>query len=266
MKKLLPAVLLFLLVLASVLVLRFSRWNYAAQDRESIEASSTSAHLAGTDEVGRDRLVRTAAAVLIGMSGASAAAAITTLLAAAVGLLAAFSPSWVAAMLLFLSDGFLSLPWLFLLMIVRSMLPLTASPLVTAVTTFAVLALLGWPAFARTIFHGARDIRRSEWMIHGRACGLSTRQLIRVHIFPNIGSLLLPQFLVCIPAFLIAEANLGALGLGVGEPIPSWGAMLLELDNSALLLSTRWVYLPIVLLVVVLMLLEFLTSEANVHV
>ena len=72
-----------------------------------------------------------------------------------------------------------------------------------------------------------------------------------------------PSFLVCVPAFIMAEANLGAIGLGVSEPVPSWGAMLLELDNSALLLSSRWVYLPIVLLVTVLLLLESFAGEEN---
>jgi ABC-type dipeptide/oligopeptide/nickel transport system permease subunit len=75
--------------------------------------------------------------------------------------------------------------------------------------------------------------------------------------------LLLPQFLICVPAFIVAEANLGALGLGIGEPVPSWGAMLMELDNSALLAQSHWVYLPIVLLVLVLLLLETFTIEES---
>jgi ABC-type dipeptide/oligopeptide/nickel transport system permease subunit len=102
-------------------------------------------------------------------------------------------------------------------------------------------------------------------MIHGRACGLKSRQLIRLHIVPHLRPLLLPQFLVCVPAFIVAEANLGALGLGVGEPMPSWGAMLLELDNSALLARSHWVYLPIAVLAVVLLILESFTLEGEAN-
>ena len=265
MKKRVPAAILLLLILVGALALRLARYDYASQDRDATMAPSTARHWTGTDELGRDRTVRVAAALLIGLTGATVAAAITTMIAACFGLLAAFSPSSVAAILMFLSDVFLSLPWLFLLMMARSLLPLTASPLETAVTTFLVLAALGWPACARAIYRGAVTLRSAEWMIQGHACGLKTRQLIRLHLVPHLRSLLLPQFLICVPAFIMAEANLGALGLGVGEPMPSWGAMLLELDNSALLARSHWVYLPIALLVVVLLILESFTTEAETN-
>lgn len=263
MKRRLSILVLLVLVLAAGLTLGLSRYDYAQQDREAIMVSSTAQHPAGTDELGRDRIVRVAAALLIGLTGASLAAAITTMIAAGFGLLAAFSPSWLASIMLFVSDVFLSLPWLFLLMIVRSLLPLTAPPLLTAIVTFMVLAILGWPACARAVYSGARVLRSADSMIQGRAGGLKARQLIRLHLVPHLRPLLLPQFLICLPAFIAAEANLGALGLGVGEPMPSWGAMLLELDNSALLAQNYWVYLPIVLLVVLLLTLESFTSEAE---
>ncbi len=265
MKKRLAVASLLLLILAAATTLVLSKYDYAFQDRDAIMAPATATHPAGTDELGRDRLVRVAAALLIGLAGATAAAAVTTAIAAIFGLAAAFSPALVSGILLFLSDVFLSLPWLFLLMMARSLLPLTASPLETAVVTFLVLAALGWPACSRAIFRGATHLRTADWMVHGYACGLKRRQLIRTHLVPHLSSLFVPQFLVCIPAFMVAEANLGALGLGVGEPVPSWGSMLLELGNTATLARSHWVFLPIVLLVAVLMILEFFTLEGETN-
>jgi ABC-type dipeptide/oligopeptide/nickel transport system permease subunit len=265
MKKRASYCVLLLIVLAAALTIRVTPVDYASQDREATFAPSTARHWTGTDQLGRDRTVRVAAALLIGLAGATIAAAITTSIAAAFGLIAAFSHPAIAAVLTFIGDVFLSLPWLFLLMMARAMLPLTASPAQTAILTFLCLAALGWPACARVIYRGSVALRSSEWLIQGRACGLRTGQLIRLHLLPHLRPLLLPQFLICIPVFIVAEANLGSLGLGIGEPLPSWGAMLLELDNSALLARSHWVYLPILLLVLVLFLLESLTSEEDAN-
>lgn len=259
-------VLLLLFILASTwIALRpgdHPGTSYSSQDRNAIAAPTSTAHPAGTDALGRDRLVRVAVASLLGLAGAISASAITTAIAAAVGIASAFSPAPVSALLLLMCDIFLALPWLFLLMMVRSGLPLTTTPLHSAAITFLILALLGWPACARAVHSGAAAIRKADWLVQGRAAGLRTTQLMRRHVLPHLLPLLLPQFLICIPACLIAEANLGTLGLGVGEPLPSWGAMLLELDNSAVLASSHWVYLPIVLLVTLLALLELLVVEA----
>ena len=261
--KIVACTLLLMFVLGSSLLVWHSPERVVTQDRDHIAAGSSLQHWTGTDELGRDRTLRLAGALLLGLAGSVFAAAIATSFAVGIGVLAAFTHTFVASCLLYLSDLFLTLPWLFLLMMVRSALPFTMAPVQSAALTFLLLGLLGWPAYARVCYASALDVRDAEWLTYGRATGLPTPRLLQRHVLPHLRPVLLTQFLICVPAFLVAEANLGTLGLGVSEPLPSWGSMLLAMQNSAVLAGSRWVYLPVALLVVVLLLMELLILEVN---
>jgi ABC-type dipeptide/oligopeptide/nickel transport system permease subunit len=72
------------------------------------------------------------------------------------------------------------------------------------------------------------------------------------------------QFWLCVPVFLLAEANLSMLGLGVTEPLPSWGNLLSELQNYRTFLEAPWLLAPAVLLVIVLGSLQFIFADREV--
>jgi ABC-type dipeptide/oligopeptide/nickel transport system permease subunit len=244
-------VLLVIIGLASLAAGFIAPADYAFQFREAPNSPPTHAHLLGTDAVGRDRLARMLYGTRVSLLLAPAASLIATVLAACVGGLAGYlGGAWQKAAMS-IADLFLSLPWLFLLITVRAMLPLNVSPATSVVITFALLGVLGWAAAARVVCAASASIRESEWVMQARASGVHGSRLLFKHIVPNLKPVLAAQFWVSIPVFIVSEANLGILGLGVAEPLPSWGSLLRELNEFSTFSGEPWKLVPLVLLVLV---------------
>jgi peptide/nickel transport system permease protein len=253
--RLAAAALLIFLVVCSAWRVIASPQGYAAQDRNSIAAGPSHAHPAGTDELGRDRGDRLALALLIGLGGACCASAIASVGALTLSCLSAFGPARLGPVLLYLGDVFLTLPWLFLLMLVRSALPLALTPTHSALVTFLLLGILGAPAFLRLNHARTSAFARADWLLQAHAAGLKTPG-IGQHLWPHLRPLLWAQFLLYVPACLIAEANLGTMGLGLSQPLPSLGNFLTDLQSAVLLSNSRLVFVPILVLVAALVALE----------
>jgi peptide/nickel transport system permease protein len=96
------------------------------------------------------------------------------------------------------------------------------------------MAALGWAAPARVVRAGVRNFRDSEFVLQARAEGCSELRVLFHHILPNLKPVLVAQFWTAIPVFILAEANLGFLGLSAGEPFPTWGTLLRELQSPLL--------------------------------
>jgi peptide/nickel transport system permease protein len=234
---------------------------YEKQFRESPNAAPSRQFPLGTDGLGRDRLSRLLHGSRISLLMAPAAAALTTLIAAVLGASAGYLGGWWERRVLNLTDLFLSLPWFFLLLTVRAALPLNAAPLVSVMITFILLGLLGWAAPARVIRAGVRSRRDADFVLQARACGVRGPRLLFVHMLPNLKPVLYAQFWISVPVFILAEANLGLLGLGVAEPLPSWGGLLRELENYPAILENPWMLAPLVLLILVVGSLQSVLSE-----
>jgi ABC-type dipeptide/oligopeptide/nickel transport system permease subunit len=84
-------------------------------------------------------------------------------------------------------------------------------------------------------------------------------------VLPNLKPVLLAQFWISIPVFILSEANLGILGLGVAEPLPSWGSLLRELENFANFGGEYWRLVPLVLLVITVTSFQMILSRDEVR-
>lgn len=224
--------------------------SYAEQFREATDAPCSRQHPLGTDDLGRDRLSRLLYGTRVSLALAPAAAFLTTLLAALAGGAAGFFGGRFGRCIMALTDIVLSMPWFFLLITVRALLPLNVSPVTSVAITFALLGLLGWAGAARIVCADARALRQSDIVLLARASGSGGIRLLWRHILPNLKAILYAQFWISIPAFILTEANLGMLGLGVAEPLPSWGSLLRELEGYSLGVSRPVVLMPLLLLVV----------------
>jgi peptide/nickel transport system permease protein len=209
--------------------------------------------LLGTDAFGRDVLSR----VLYGGRVSLLAGLIATLLAislgATAGTLAGFYGGWPDAVLMRGGELLLALPWLYLLLAVRALLPLhipTAQAFLLVVT---IIGFLGWVRPSRLIRGVVLSVRERGYVQAAQGFGASGPYLIRRHILPETFGVLLTQATVLIPQFVLAEVTLSFLGLGISEPVPSWGNMLAEARQYSSLVSHSWLLAPGLLLVTLLL-------------
>jgi peptide/nickel transport system permease protein len=226
--------------------------GYARQFRDAPGARPSRAFLLGTDELGRDSFARLLYGSRVSLSLAPAAAALATLIGASIGVTAGYLGGWVDTCLARLIDLFLSIPWLFLLLSVRATLPLNVRPLESVGITFLLMGLLGWAAPAHVLRAAAREIKTEDFMMQARARGCRRLRILAMHLLPNVRPVLAAQFWTSIPIFILSEANLGFLGLGVAEPLPSWGNLLAGLQNIDAVVSCPWRMAPLLLLVAVM--------------
>lgn len=161
-------------------------------------------------------------------------------------------------------DLFLSIPWLFLLLTVRAMLPLNTSPAVSVTITFLMLGILGWAAPARILLARARSMRQSDFIVMARSIGVSPCRLLGKHVLPNLHPILLAQFWISVPVFVLAEANLSLLGLGVAEPLPSLGSLLRELETVMSFRGDLCRFAALIMLILIVSGMQIAMSERKV--
>ena len=231
------AILLAILATASLavpLLARATGQNAATVDLYHRLAGPSFGHLLGTDELGRDLLLRLLdggrISLIVGLAGALAAA----LLGTAIGLLAGYRGGVTDAVLMRITDGVIALPLLPLLIVLAAAdlrklgvpTDLAQSEAASLYRIIILVALVGWTTVARLVRGATLSLRTRDFVRAAIALGASPARVMAVHILPNLAAPIIVATALSISSVILLESVLSFLGLGIAPPLASWGAML----------------------------------------
>jgi len=215
----------------------------------------------GTDALGRDVLSRLLEGARPSLGVAVTATMLALLIGALLGGLAGQAGGLPDAVLMRLAEGVLVLPVLYVVLALRTALPLVLPPATLFVGLTLVLAAVGWPGVARGVRGIVAVEARREYADAAHALGAGRARVLLRHLLPATGSFLATQALLLVPAFVLAEATLSYIGLGFAPPLASWGSMLQEAANVRAIADFPWVLSPAVAIALVVLGLNLVLED-----
>jgi len=236
-------IVIVLVVLAAVLAPVIAGWIGHGPNEQFREQGLTpfgtpvgpnSQFLLGTDNLGRDVLVRLVYGAQISLTVALFATIGALGIGTLVGLVAGFLRGWVDTVLTWLMDTTLSLPQL---LFAISLVALVGPSLTT---TVIVIVLFSWAPIARVVRGQVLSLREREFVEAARSLGASNWRIMRVDVLPNLLVPILVYGTLLIPQAIVFEATLSFLGLGVLPPTATWGNMLSIASQGSLYTIAPW--------------------------
>lgn len=219
--------------------------------------------LLGADSYGRDIFSRLLFGARASLGLSALATVVAMLVGAAIGGVAGYAGGALDELLSRLSDFVLLLPATYVVLALRAVMPLV----LPARTVFALLAgifaLVGWPIVARGVRGIIASEREREYVAAGRAAGASALRLLGIHLLPATQGYLSTQATLLLPGFILAEATLSYVGLGFPDTVPTWGTMLHDASNVAMLGEAPWMLAPAVAIFLVVLAVNLLVQGSG---
>lgn len=205
--------------------------------------------LLGADSLGRDVFARLVYGGRVSLGVAALALAGALALGVLAGAVAGYAGGRVEAALMGLADFIVVLPMLYVVLALRTTLPLVLPAGAIFSLMAALLALAGWPYVARGVRAIVAVERTREYVDAARSLGAGPLRVLFRHLLPAARGYVATQALLLLPAFVLAETTLSFVGLGFPDDVPSWGAMLQDAADMRAVAAFPWLLLPAAALV-----------------
>ena len=222
----------------------YKLWNLFPTDIHLFGAEDYPTFLLGTDELGRDYFSRLIYGSMISLSVGFIGIVITFTIGMLVGGIAGYYGGAVDNVIMRACEVMMSVPDFYLLLALAAALPPTLNPVVVYLLIIAILSFVGWAGMARIIRGMVLSVREREYVEAGRALGLSDLKIITRHILPSTFTYAIIAATMSVPGYILAEAGLSFLGLGIRDPMASWGNMLSAAQNLTTLTTRPWILAP----------------------
>jgi len=222
------------IVLACVLGPLLLPYSYEDTDwnQMGIAPTLTGWHLFGTDELGRDLLVRTLVGGRISLTVGLLATLVSVSLGVAWGAVAGFVGGRVDALMMRIVDILYAIPYLLIAIMMVTILGRDFYLVVLTISAFS------WMDMARVVRGQTLSIRSKEYVEAARAIGVPTWRIIFSHVVPNLLGIVVIYTSITVPGVILTESVLSFLGLGVQEPMTSWGVLIH--DGANVMASSPW--------------------------
>ena len=218
----------------------------AALNLDQILMPPSAEHLLGTDELGRDVFSRLLYGARVSLSIGFIGIGITMVIGFIVGGLSGYFGGAFDFVSMRFIEFLMAVPGLYLLLAMRSALAPHFDSAQMYLMIVIILSFFGWAGTARVIRGMSLSLSKSQYVQAAKAMGESPLKIIIKHFLPNVLSYLIVGATLSIPGYILGEAALSFLGLGIQEPSASWGLMLAQAQNDTkvLMLGFWWLLCP----------------------
>jgi peptide/nickel transport system permease protein len=203
-------------------------------DLRNLSQPPSLAHPLGTDDLGRDLLLRLLEGGQVSLAIGLIIALVAALIGTIIGLTAGYLGGPVDTVLMRLTDSVIALPRLPLLIVLAAVDPaklgipdaIAHSPALGFWRIVAIISLVGWTTVARLVRGATLSVREREFVRAAEALGAGPLRIMTVHILPNVAAPVVVATTLSVGGIILLESVLSFLGLGIQPPMASWGNML----------------------------------------